>query len=96
MTTALNLCRKEHRYRNRVRSGDVPERTDVLSSAAMELREALLRLPLRQREATVLFYVGDLAVHAIAEFMGISDGAVKSHLSQARHKMREYLETHDG
>lgn len=91
MTTALNLCRKEHGRRQRVRTGEVPERTVTLSSSALEMREALAKLPTRQREAAVLFYVGDLSVHAIAEVMGISDGAVKSHLGQGRTRLRELL-----
>ena len=92
MTTALNLCRKEHRRRARVRSGDVPESHICLSSAALEMREALARLSARQREAVTLFYVGDLPVHAIAEVMNISDGAVKAHLSHGRKRLRELLD----
>ena len=92
MTTALNLCRKEHGRRARLRSGYVPERQIVLSSAAVELRDALSKLPTRQREAVTLFYVGDLSVHAIAEVMNVSDGAVKAHLSNGRKRMREFLD----
>ena len=92
MTTALNLCRKEHGRRARVRSGDVPEKQIHLGSAAIEMREALAQLPARQREAMTLFYVGDLTVHAIAEVMNISDGAVKAHLSHGRKRLREFLD----
>lgn len=92
MTTALNLCRKEHRRRVRVRRGDVPDRQVAMSSAALELRDALATLPTRQREAVTLFYVGDLSVHAIAEVMNISDGAVKAHLSHGRKRLRELLD----
>jgi RNA polymerase sigma factor (sigma-70 family) len=92
MTTALNLCRKEHGRRARVRSGDVPERLIALSSAALEMRDALAGLPTRQREAVTLFYVGDLSIHAIAEVMNISDGAVKAHLSHGRKRLRELLD----
>jgi RNA polymerase sigma-70 factor (ECF subfamily) len=92
MTTALNLCRKEHRRRAQVRSGDVPEREVQFSSATLEMREALAELPSRQRQAVTLFYVGDLSVHAIAEVMNISDGAVKAHLSHGRKRLREVLD----
>lgn len=92
MTTALNLCRKEHGRRTRVRSGDVPERLIALSTAALEMRDALSGLPARQREAVTLFYVGDLSIHAIAEVMNISDGAVKAHLSHGRKRLRELLD----
>lgn len=43
----------------RVRSGNVPERQLQLSSSALELREALAKLPVRQRESVTLFYVDD-------------------------------------
>jgi RNA polymerase sigma-70 factor (ECF subfamily) len=92
MTTALNLCRKEHGRRARVRSGEVPERPVQLGSVTVEMRDALRELPARQREAITLFYVGDLSIHAIAEVMNISDGAVKAHLSNGRKRLRELLD----
>ena len=44
--------------------------------------EALRRLSGRQREALVLRYWGNLSESEIAEAMGISAGAVKSHVSR--------------
>lgn len=44
---------------------------------------ALLALPLRQREALVLTYYGDLTETQAASAMGISPGAVRSHLARA-------------
>jgi RNA polymerase sigma-70 factor (ECF subfamily) len=65
-TTAINVLRR--RYRDAARSiiavddgsaRDTHERIDLL--------RALRGLPLRQREAAVLFYVADLPLHAVAE-----------------------------
>jgi RNA polymerase sigma factor (sigma-70 family) len=41
----------------------------------------------RQRVAMALFYVEDLSVRDIAASMGITEGAVKAHLSQGRAKL---------
>jgi RNA polymerase sigma factor (sigma-70 family) len=61
----------------------------------VDLLRALRALPVRQREAAVLFYVADLPLHAVADAMGISDGAVKSHLARAREGLRVNLEERD-
>jgi RNA polymerase sigma-70 factor (sigma-E family) len=53
---------------------------------------ALRTLPLRQREALVLRYYGDLSEAQIASTMGISRGAVKSHTARAMSSLRSVLE----
>jgi RNA polymerase sigma-70 factor (sigma-E family) len=53
---------------------------------------ALRRLPLRQREALVLRYYGDLSEAQIASAMGISRGAVKSHTARGMSSLRTVLE----
>lgn len=57
-----------------------------------EVLAALRRLPHRQREVLVLRYYGDLSEAQIAEAMGISTGAVKSHASRGMGALRERLE----
>lgn len=53
---------------------------------------ALRALPARQREALVLRYYADLSEAEIAEAMGVSRGAVKSHTSRAITALRVRLE----
>ena len=53
---------------------------------------ALRTLPLRQREALVLRFYGDLSEAQIAAAMGISKGAVKSHTARAMTALRGVLE----
>lgn len=53
---------------------------------------ALAGLPARQREALVLRYYADLSEAEIAEVMGISRGAVKSHTARGVAALRETLE----
>ena len=52
------------------------------------LRDALARLPLRQRIAVVLYYLDDRSVADVAAIMGVSEGTVKRHLFRAREVLR--------
>jgi RNA polymerase sigma-70 factor, ECF subfamily len=93
-TVALNLCRSRWRTvarqtRLMPRAWTVAARTDVMPD--VDLQRALLRLPVRQREAVVLHYWADLDVAACAAAMGVSAGAVKRHLSRARERLASDL-----
>ncbi|MGH8969095.1 MAG: SigE family RNA polymerase sigma factor [Actinomycetes bacterium] len=57
-----------------------------------EVVTALRRLPERQREVLVLRYYVDLSEAEIAEAIGISRGAVKSHASRGMAALRTSLE----
>jgi RNA polymerase sigma-70 factor, ECF subfamily len=98
MTTALNECRRARRRSRRDRAaagrGEAgvqpppdPRRVDLLS--------AIRTLPFRQRQAVVLYYLGDMPVAVVARLMGISEGSVKAHLAHARTKLRPTLEAID-
>jgi RNA polymerase sigma-70 factor (sigma-E family) len=54
--------------------------------------DALRALPTRQREVLVLRYYGDLSEAQIAQTLGISPGAVKSHASRGMAALRSTLE----
>ena len=55
------------------------------------LREELLRLPERQREAFILRYWDELDVADTARRMRCSEGSVKTHCSRAAHALRNAL-----
>ena len=57
---------------------------------------ALNRLPPRQREAMVLRYIADYSEKEVAQRLGITAGALKSHLSRGRKSMRKYLKRYAG
>jgi len=57
-----------------------------------EVLAAVRSLPARQREALVLRYYGDLSEAEIAETMGVSPGAVKSHTSRGLATLRRLME----
>lgn len=54
--------------------------------------KALRALPVRQREVVVLRFYADLSEAQIADTMGITRGAVKSHTSRAMAALRTVLE----
>lgn len=89
MTTAFNYCRRHTRSaklilgRRAPDPGPTEDRVDMVA--------ALRTLAPRQRTAVLLFYIGDLPVRAVADSMGISEGAVKAHLSKARDALRKRL-----
>lgn len=87
--TAINLTRRH--FRNR------PTASSPLDAAGpsgdrLDLLTALRSLPERQRQAVVLHYIIDSPLTAVAEVMGISEGAVKAHLFKARAALRGRLE----
>ena len=69
-----------------------PEFRMLQSEQLRSLKEALFRLPLRQREAFILREYGDLSYREIAETMKIKEGTVMSALSSARKKIIRYLQ----
>jgi RNA polymerase sigma-70 factor (sigma-E family) len=68
-------------------SSDLPDRVD--------LHRALDRLSRRQREVIVLRYFGDLPEAAVADALGCSVGAVKTHASRGLASLRAALADSD-
>ena len=68
------------------------EASVLASQAQTEMLAAVGALPARQREAVVLRYYADLSEVEIAEAMGISQGAVKSHTARAMAALRRTME----
>lgn len=89
-TTALNVLRGGSRKETRQPS-EAPSSAGAPSDTRLDLIEALRTLPVRQRQAAILFYVADLPVAVVASSLNLSDGAVKSHLSRAREALRTRL-----
>jgi RNA polymerase sigma factor (sigma-70 family) len=56
-----------------------------------ELWNAVAALPVRQREAIVLRYVGDLTERDVASVLGISEGAASAALVAARRRLADQL-----
>jgi RNA polymerase sigma-70 factor (sigma-E family) len=99
-TTVVNLARSRMRRRlvaQKHAPKPMPDAPSAEHSAFEQferdrLVHALRKLPTRQRECLVLRYYGDLSEVQIAEAMGISTGAVKSHASRGMAALRASLE----
>lgn len=72
-----------------------PSAPDVVAAEREDLRAALRLLSPRERACVVLRYVEDLAVVDVATALGLSDGAVKRYLSDARSKLGDILRDRD-
>jgi RNA polymerase sigma-70 factor, ECF subfamily len=92
---AINLLRDQHRRSKRkdralARLAAVPAAAEVVPRHD-RLGELLDELPPQQRTAVALYYVEDLSVAEIASAMGLAEGSVKSHLHDARRRLRKVI-----
>jgi RNA polymerase sigma-70 factor (sigma-E family) len=92
----VNTCRSGWRkWGSRVAIGDVPELAHASETDAVDdrelLRQALSRLPARQREVLLLRYYEDLTEAEIAKRLGCAPGTVKSSAARALRALRDML-----
>ncbi len=103
----LNVAREHHR-RKRIGStvsddsggGQAVERgyratsrdDDWAPEELRQLREAINRLPPRQRETIACRYLRGMSLRQTAEVMGCAEGTVKSAVSSALERLREILQ----
>lgn len=92
----VNTCRSGWRkWGSRVSVGDPPEAAQAPSTDAVDdrelVRQALLRLPARQRDVLLLRYYQDLPEAEIAERLGCAPGTVKSSAARALKALRDML-----
>ncbi len=72
-----------------------PESRAVAGDVAERVREAVARLPDRERTAVVLRHLQGMGYREIAEIMGIPVGTAKTHAFQGRRKLAALLEQWD-
>jgi RNA polymerase sigma factor (sigma-70 family) len=91
-TVAMNCVRRALRHRRRELLRP-PRRPSVVEtpSSSPELWEAVRSLPLRQRTAVVVRYVGDFSEVEIAQAMGVARGTVAATLFAARTALAKTL-----
>jgi RNA polymerase sigma factor (sigma-70 family) len=89
----INAAHDARRSARSARAG-VAERPTSFESGADSLvvREAVLQLPRRQRDALFLRYYLDLDYAAIAEALGVEVGTVSATLHAARTSLRQSLQ----
>jgi len=72
-------------------SKDNPEEIVTNQEKAYQIQQAILSLPLKYREVTVLRHLKDLSYIEIASILKMPTGTVKIRLYRAREKLREIL-----
>jgi RNA polymerase sigma factor (sigma-70 family) len=91
--TAMNLANSAARRRKIERRAQqrltAPRAAAVDPDDLIVVREALMRLPRRQRQAVVLRFYTGLSTAETAGAMGCSPGTVKAHLNRAMRSLRE-------
>ena len=65
---------------------------DFSADDAEQVHYGLSRLSLRHREVLTLFFLQDLSAQEIGNVLGVSEGAVRSRLYQAKCALRSVLE----
>ena len=93
---ALNLLRDDHRrtvrkHRALTRLAAQPAPVGGEPEPG-DLAALLAALPHQQRVAVALYYVEGLPVADVATAMGLAEGSVKSHLHDARERLRGVIE----
>ena len=86
----VNECRSAHR-RSRLAEPDPAVSETTLPTELVELRDALDRLPWRQRAAIVLRYFVDIPDDEIAAALHCRPSTVRSHLRRGIAKLKEVL-----
>jgi RNA polymerase sigma-70 factor (ECF subfamily) len=78
------LAERRARQRSRGGRGDASDLPLAAAEHAVDVRRALMALPRRQREATVLRYYLDLDVAEVARALRVNEGTAKTTLHRAR------------
>lgn len=93
LTVGLNLTRSRwRRVLQRAPRATTRTQGSADDMATVEWLLVLRGLPSRQRQVAVLRYVEDLPLAAIAEIVGISEGAVKNALFHARRSLADVFD----
>jgi RNA polymerase sigma factor (sigma-70 family) len=93
---AFRLAAGELKDRRRRLPKPAFEQSYEMPEPAIDLIRALSRLSPNQRACAILSLYADLPTGEVAHILGIRQGTVRVHLSQARRRLRTMLEDLDG
>lgn len=99
VNTAVSRTRRLSREQRRialVQAGEVEAMRDPDRAGSLDVRAALLRLPVRRRACVVLRHAFDLSEIETAQALGVSVGTVKSQTSKAVAQLQRLLAVQDG
>ncbi len=95
---AVNTCRDIQRstwfrrINGRITLENLPEPTVQLGDDHVELTLAIMRLPQKLKEVTLLYYYQDMTMREVADALGISPSTVSKRLDRAHGKLHALLE----
>ncbi len=98
----ITILRREHarwyeRYRPEIEHGlepdDLASKSDGVPAEALAVRRTIADLGAQYREPLLLQVLGGYTCEEIANFLGLSKGAVMTRLFRARQKLRSALES---
>ncbi len=94
MRIAMNTCHDMMRtgwFRHvdrRISPELLPEPSEEMNTAAMELMEEIVKLPPRLREVVLLYYYQDLTVYEVAQALNIHHATVSKRLKKAKERLQ--------
>ena len=88
---AISRWRRTTKFLRATDRSVLPDPPAQPSPDRIAIERALKRLPAEQREAIVLFHMGDLSIADIAAETGRPVGTIKARLSRARAALATYL-----
>jgi RNA polymerase sigma-70 factor, ECF subfamily len=91
MNLAADRARRLRRQTRALLRLGPPPAVPALSVETLALVQALRTLPVRQRQAIVLYYLADLPIQEIAQVLAVPGGTVKSLLARGRRALAAKL-----
>ncbi len=95
---AVNTCRDMRRsawfrhVNGRLTLEDLPEPTVQVEEDRVELTLAIMHLPQKLKEVTLLYYYQDMTMREVADALGVSLSTVSKRLDRAHGKLHALLE----
>lgn len=68
-----------------------PESRALLDESKVELIEAILKMPIKEREVLILYYYKDFSVKEISHLLGLNESTIRSRMMRARNKLKREL-----
>jgi len=87
----LSSFAEDFKYNNNESNVETPERIALRNERNNLVKEAISKLPEKQREVVVLFYIHNLKYREIAEILNCSEGTVASRLHTALGNLKPKL-----
>jgi RNA polymerase sigma-70 factor (ECF subfamily) len=94
MRIAINTCRDMQRgswlkhISNTVTLDELAEPSESFPEDALAVNMEIARLPLKLREAVLLYYYQNMGIEEVAEALGIAVSSASERLKRAKEKLR--------